>query len=586
LDKLKQTEIALATAQKAEQEAQQKLKQANEVAQAATKKLQADQAALTVVANNINKLKTEIAGMTKQVRTAANALKKPQADFEAAKKNYESLLADQKQHEKTVNAVEAAIRSAPEKTKKAQTAIAALNPKLTAAQAAYETVNEEWVQKQQLADAVWIALGKQVSFAKTIAPIFNKQCVVCHNSRVARGRLNMESFELIMKGGASGPAVVPGKADESDLYLLIEYGEMPKDADPLAKKEMAIIKKWINTGAKLDTGLSPSAKLYEITPRESQPLPPEQYQVTIPITALAFSPDGKTLAVAGYHEVNLYNPADGKLVRRVTNLAERIYDIEFSSDGSKIAVAAGTPAQTGELKLFDVANGKLLADFVRSSDSQFTVTISQDGEQIAAAGADRVIRVYETATQKPLQKIEQHNEWVMDLEFSPDGSKLASASLDKTARVFDLQSGEAIVSFSGHGKPVHDVAWSDDAKRVYSAGEDRFIRSWDIDEGKEKSKLGGFGNTIFRMSKTKGDLVFTACGDHRARASTVSSGKTVKTYTGHAKPVFAVDYHDASKRVATGSQDGLVKIWNYEDQKNVLTFTAAPGYEQTKTASK
>ena len=94
-----------------------------------------------------------------------------------------------------------------------------------------------------------------------------------------------------------------------------------------AKEQMASIKKWIDTGAQLNAGAGPNAQLITIMPKLPQPLPPEAYRVPIPVTALQFSPDGNQLAASGYHEIVLWNPADGKIIRRITNVAERVRDI-------------------------------------------------------------------------------------------------------------------------------------------------------------------------------------------------------------------------------------------------------------------
>src|SRR5579864_4353205 len=97
---------------------------------------------------------------------------------------------------------------------------------------------------------------------------------------------------------------------------------MPQDADPLTKAEIASIRKWIDTGATLDAGLNPIEPLIAIMPSMMQPAAPVAYRVPIPITALAFSPDGSQLATSGYHEVLIWSPKDGKPVRRITNVAE------------------------------------------------------------------------------------------------------------------------------------------------------------------------------------------------------------------------------------------------------------------------
>ena len=86
---------------------------------------------------------------------------------------------------------------------------------------------------------------------------------------------------------------------------------MPQDADPLTKSEIALIRHWIDTGATLDAGLNPADPLIADMPSLPQPLPPDDYRVPIPVTAVAFSPDGDQLATSGYHEILVWNTADG-----------------------------------------------------------------------------------------------------------------------------------------------------------------------------------------------------------------------------------------------------------------------------------
>ena len=158
----------------------------------------------------------------------------------------------------------------------------------------------------------------------------------------------MDSYIGVMKGGEQGDTIIPKDAAGSNLVALLEDGTMPKDADPLTKEEIASIKQWILNGARLDAGLKAESQLVTIIPKLPQPPPPESYRVPIPVTAVAFSPDGNTVASSGYHEIILWNAADGKPIRRIANVAERTYDIEFNKEGTLMAVAAGTPGQQGE----------------------------------------------------------------------------------------------------------------------------------------------------------------------------------------------------------------------------------------------
>ncbi len=75
--------------------------------------------------------------------------------------------------------------------------------------------------------------AEPVSFEKQVAPVLVEQCLVCHNTRTAKGRFNVETYASLMKGGESGPAIIAKDADSSNLWLLVDSGDMPKDGDPL-----------------------------------------------------------------------------------------------------------------------------------------------------------------------------------------------------------------------------------------------------------------------------------------------------------------------------------------------------------------
>ncbi|HWF46764.1 MAG TPA: c-type cytochrome domain-containing protein, partial [Bryobacteraceae bacterium] len=74
------------------------------------------------------------------------------------------------------------------------------------------------------------------AFSTDVAPILQKNCLACHSSAAKMGGLVMEKFDLLMKGGAHGPVIVPGKSGESRLILMLEgkiQPRMPFGGDPL-----------------------------------------------------------------------------------------------------------------------------------------------------------------------------------------------------------------------------------------------------------------------------------------------------------------------------------------------------------------
>src|SRR5262245_5498372 len=92
-------------------------------------------------------------------------------------------------------------------------------------------------------------------FKEKVAPIFERNCVMCHGAAVQRSGLDLRGEEAALKGGARGAAVVPGNAEKSLLYRLITRQEepaMPMGMDRLGESDIAVIAQWMN-------GLSPNA---------------------------------------------------------------------------------------------------------------------------------------------------------------------------------------------------------------------------------------------------------------------------------------------------------------------------------------
>ncbi|HUE17966.1 MAG TPA: PSD1 and planctomycete cytochrome C domain-containing protein, partial [Planctomycetaceae bacterium] len=89
-----------------------------------------------------------------------------------------------------------------------------------------------------------------LTFEKDIRPIIRAHCLDCHGSQnVRKGGLDLRLRRLIVKGGESGEAIVPGHPDQSYLLDRLKAGEMPPGEQKVPAKEMAIIAAWIAAGA-------------------------------------------------------------------------------------------------------------------------------------------------------------------------------------------------------------------------------------------------------------------------------------------------------------------------------------------------
>jgi len=415
-----------------------------------------------------------------------------------------------------------------------------------------------------------------VSFREQVAPIFLQKCVGCHGANDSQGDFQLHTFERSMADGY----VTAGSPDESHLFsLLIDEdpeARMPKDDDPLPAESIELVRRWIAEGAKYD-GDDQTLPLASIVPRLPHADPPEAYRAPIAITALVFHPSGNVLAASGYHEVTLWNVADGTLVRRITDIAERTYDLDFSLDGKLLAVAGGTPGKTGELRVVDAETGELVRVFCTTNDVLFGAAFSPDATRLATCGADRTIRIYDVATGEEQLLIEDHADWVLGIGWSNDGTRLASASRDKTSKLFDTTSGDSLVTYPGHSEPVYDVAFNADGTQVLTCGRDKKIHVWNPADGKKIGEIAGFGLDVYGL-QVIGAQIFSCSADKTARLHKVDDRSQVRVFEGHADWIYSLSYHEASKRLATGSYNGEIRIWNGEDGATLLNFTASPGH--------
>jgi dipeptidyl aminopeptidase/acylaminoacyl peptidase len=399
----------------------------------------------------------------------------------------------------------------------------------------------------------------------------------------------MTTFAQLVKGGkqGAGTTVIPGKPDDSYFLELIQLDaepRMPYKLDPLPAEEIALLERWVAEGAKYD-GTSPTEDWTFLLRKTQVVTIPESYPTTVPITALAFSPDGKRIAASGFHEVTFWKTGDGALDRRLRGLAERVHAIAYSPDGKWLATASGDPGQYGLARLWSVqpdGGAKPVRDLAESQDAVFAVAFSPDGKRLATAGADRVIRVFETESGKLLLQIEDHADWIFDIAFSPDGKRLATASRDKTSKVFDAEKKESLATFTGHAQPVYTVAFTPDSKAVTTGGEDGQIRIWTAEgEAKQVREVGGSGGPVFKLRYAPdGKTMAVASGDKSVRILKAENGAVVHRLTGHSDWVYVVAFAADGKTLASGSWDGEVRLWNTADGKPLRTILAAPGLKR------
>ncbi len=212
-------------------------------------------------------------------------------------------------------------------------------------------------------------------FAARVAPIFENKCLNCHNAQKRKGKLRLDSFENVMRGGKDGTVVKPGDPKHSELFRRInlspeEKDFMPTDGKPpLTASEVKVIELWIASGA---SSSLPAMEVHGAPPllASEQPMLPltKDYRSQLPlITSLEHE--------LGVHLVpRSRNPQDG-LILRTVSAPERCDDGAIAR--LKVIGALIVDAELARTKVTD-AGLKTLATFsnLRAVDLAHTAVTS------------------------------------------------------------------------------------------------------------------------------------------------------------------------------------------------------------------
>lgn len=164
--------------------------------------------------------------------------------------------------------------------------------------------------------------------------------------------------------------------------------------------------------------------------------------------------------------------------------------LAFSPDGKLLAVGtvgAREVKEPGAVSVWDVATRKRLWTEAEKAGVP-AVAFSPDGKTLAMAGYGNVARLFDVASGKVKATLD-HPKEVRALAFSPDGRRLATACWDKVVRVWDLTTGTEAVRCAGHRDRIFAVDFSPDGKLLLSLGGNDGAKFWDAATGAEKRTL-------------------------------------------------------------------------------------------------
>jgi len=309
------------------------------------------------------------------------------------------------------------------------------------------------------------------------------------------------------------------------------------------------------------------------------------------IWAIAFSPDGLTLASGGAERlVRMWDIETGRLLRSLRGHTNDVRAVVFTPDGQTLA----TGSEDRTIRLWNGKTGeptKLL--FTRYDHNVCSLSLSPDGLMLARGSHNKDIKIWEVTTGTELMtllgKDEYDHHWSVCVAFSPDGVHLAHGTDIGKIKLWEvLPSGEEKVLHDGHwrrgvedstetrGYYIEDdggfqkpmdywigaMTFTPDAKMLITGSRDRTIKLFEMPQVIEKKTLTGHTGWIRSLAVSPdGNVLVSASDDQTIKFWDLATGRNFRTLKGHTGGVRCITFSPDGTRLASASWDRTIKLW-------------------------
>jgi len=352
-----------------------------------------------------------------------------------------------------------------------------------------------------------------------------------------------------------GKLLAAGSSDQSIRLWDIEsyqcISTLKKHTDTVASVCFRGDGKWLASGSFDNT-----IRLWNV-PDSLQATPTLQSH-TDEVVGVSFSPDGKRYASLSRNQtIRLWDAESGRCTTVLQGHDKGVTQVAFNPDGEWLASCSGDKT----IRIWNVETDSFRTIFHGVGSAR----LSPDGKLVASVGG-RTVRVWNLESGERVATL-RHRVWIGSVDFSPNGRFLVSGSIE-TVLLWDLACNECIHTWS-RGSSFCHVSFSPDGK-LLATGSSTFVTVWELESKRTVANLGS--TSLARVSSHSfspdHELLASGYEDGLIRLWHIASERCVATFQGASSRVNSLSFSPIdAKRLVSAYQNGTIRVWEIQSPR-------------------
>jgi WD40 repeat protein len=290
------------------------------------------------------------------------------------------------------------------------------------------------------------------------------------------------------------------------------------------------------------------------------------------VTAIAISPDGKTLASASEEKtIKVWALPKGNRIATIPSRQESVTDLAMSPDGTLLASVAADE----NVKLWSLPTGRLRAT-LKDTEYVRALAISPDGKMLATTGGDS-IKLWTLPAGAPLGVLGENATQINALAISPDSKILVSGAGNETIQLWSLPEKTALKTFPSqrYGDTTSALAVSPDGQTLLSISAGRAVKLWSLPEGRLLKTANISSSTSLAISPQLDTMALAISYEGDISLRSVPEGNLLGALEGHQEAVNALSISPDGEVLASGDNDGVIALWDLK-KRSFISFLFDP----------